>query len=64
VASNPNLFRSVVIDVLLYFNFAAIKKHPRLLFRTIAIHTYKKYLNPSGNPVPLNTRKEKKKKKD
>ena len=28
------------------------KNLPRRLFRPIAIHTYQKYLNPSGDPVP------------
>ncbi len=30
-----------------------IPKPPATLIWTIAIHTYQKYLNPSGDPVPL-----------
>ncbi len=31
-----------------------IQNHPRRLFMPLSIHTYQKYLNPSGDPVPLN----------
>jgi hypothetical protein len=38
----------------LWRHFKNSKNDQRRLFMPTSIHTYQKYLNPSGDPVPLN----------